>query len=71
LIIAGLGGFFGAALGMLSTFLASRLGGWTTIVSWDATGAGLTLSAVVGLIFGIYPASRAAALEPIEALRTE
>lgn len=71
LIIASLGGFFGAALGMLSTFLASRLGGWTTIVSWDATGVGLTLSAVVGLIFGIYPASRAAALEPIEALRTE
>jgi len=71
LIIAGLGGFFGAALGMLSAFLASRLGGWITIVSWDATGAGLTLSAVVGLIFGIYPALRAAALEPIEALRAE
>jgi len=71
LIIAGLGGFFGATLGMLFTFLVSKLGGWTTIVSWDATGAGLTLSAMFGLIFGIYPASKAAALEPIEALRTE
>ena len=71
LIIAGLGGFFGAILGMLSTFLASRLGGWTAIQSWDITGAGLALSAIVGLIFGIYPASKASALEPIEALRTE
>lgn len=71
LIIAGLGGFFGASLGMLSTFLASKLGGWTAIVSWDAIAAGLTLSAMVGLIFGSYPALKAAALEPIEALRTE
>ena len=71
LIIAGLGGFFGAVLGMFSTFLASILGGWSTIVSWEATSAGLILSAMVGLIFGIYPASKAAALEPIEALRAE
>lgn len=71
LIIAGLGGFFGAVLGVLSTLLASTLGGWTAIISWGATGAGLTLSAIIGLIFGIYPASKAAALEPIEALRSE
>ncbi|MBC8357589.1 MAG: ABC transporter permease [Candidatus Aminicenantes bacterium] len=71
LIIAGLGGFFGAALGMLSAFLASKVGGWPAIESWDAIGLGLILSAIVGLIFGIYPASKAAALEPIEALRAE
>jgi len=71
LIIAGFGGLFGAVLGMFSTFLASILGGWSTIVSWDATSAGLILSAMVGLIFGIYPASKASALEPIEALRAE
>jgi putative ABC transport system permease protein len=71
LIIAGLGGFLGAFLGILSTFLASRLGGWTAILSWDATCVALALSGVVGLIFGIYPASKASALEPIEALRTE
>ena len=71
LIIAGLGGFFGAFLGVLSTFLASKLGDWAAIVSWSATGAGLTLSAMIGLVFGIFPALKAAALEPIEALRTE
>lgn len=71
LIIAGFGGFFGAALGMFSTFLVSILGSWSTIVSWDAISAGLILLAMVGLIFGIYPASKASALEPIEALRAE
>jgi len=71
LIIAGLGGFLGAALGMFSAFLASKVGGWPAIESWDSVAVGLTLSAIVGLIFGIYPASKAAALEPIEALRAE
>ena len=71
LIIASLGGFIGALLGMLTTLLASKLGGWTAIQSWDATAAGLALSVIIGLIFGIYPASKASALEPIEALRTE
>lgn len=71
LIISGLGGFFGVVLGMFSTFLASMLGGWTVIESWDAIGVGLILSAMVGLIFGIYPASKASSLEPIEALRAE
>jgi putative ABC transport system permease protein len=71
LIIAGIGGFSGASIGLIFTFLASRFGGWDTIVSWDATGVGLALSAVIGLIFGIYPASKASSLEPIEALRAE
>ncbi len=71
LIIAGLGGFFGAFFGMLSTFLASKIGNLPAVQSWDAMGAGLTLSFIIGLIFGIYPASKAATLEPIEALRAE
>ncbi len=71
LIIAGLGGFFGVILGMISTFFASKIGGLPVVLSWDAMGAGLTLSFIIGLIFGIYPASKAASLEPIEALRTE
>jgi putative ABC transport system permease protein len=71
LIISGLGGFLGAILGILSSVIASRLSDWTVILSWDATGGGLLLSMIFGLIFGMYPASKAAALEPIEALRTE
>ena len=71
LIIAGLGGFFGVVVGMLATVIVSRLGGWAAIESWDATSLGLILSALVGLIFGIYPAMKASTLEPIEALRSE
>ena len=71
LIIAGLGGFLGAFLGMLSTFIASKIGDWAAIQSWDAIFAGLSLSVIIGLISGIYPASKAATLEPIEALRAE
>lgn len=71
LIIAGVGGFFGAFLGMLSTFLASNLGDFAVVQSWDAMGAGFALSIIIGLIFGIYPASKAATLEPIETLRAE
>lgn len=71
LIISFLGGIIGTLIGVLSTFFASRLGGWAAQLSWDATGLGLVLSVMVGLIFGIYPASKASDLEPIEALRAE
>lgn len=71
LIIAGLGGFLGAFLGILSTFIVSKIGDWAAVQSWDAIFAGFALSVIIGLISGIYPASKAAALEPIEALRTE
>lgn len=71
LIIACLGGFFGVVFGISSSFFASKLGGWTIVQSWDVTIAGLVLSAIIGLIFGIYPASKASMLEPIVALRAE
>jgi len=71
LIFASLGGFLGAFVGILFTLLASGFGGWDIVISWVAIFLGFVLSAVVGLIFGIYPASKAARLEPIEALRCE
>jgi len=46
-------------------------GGWKAIVAWDATLLALALAAGIGVIFGGGPAVKAAALEPIEALRTE
>lgn len=71
LIIAGLGGFFGTVFAIFFIILASIFGDWTVVESWDAAAAGIFLSAMIGLIFGIYPASKASAQEPIDALRSE
>ena len=71
LIIAGLGGFFGTVFAFIFITLASIFGGWSVVESWDAVAAGLFLSAIIGLIFGTYPASKASAQEPIDALRSE
>jgi putative ABC transport system permease protein len=66
-----MGGLIGIALGFLAaqglaavTPLPARLEPWSVIL-------GITITAIVGLFFGAYPASRAARLDPIEALRKE
>jgi putative ABC transport system permease protein len=63
----------GGAIGILLAFVVSAIVDhfWTSTVPVSAVLVGLGLSSAVGLFFGIYPASRAARLDPIEALRTE
>jgi len=50
-------------------FGASRLMGWPAALYWPAIVGAVVFSAVVGLVFGVQPAKRAAALHPVEALR--
>jgi len=63
----------GGAIGVLLAFMVSSVVDhfWTSTVPVQAVLVGLALSTTVGLFFGIYPASQAAKLDPIEALRTE
>ncbi|MCP3977979.1 MAG: FtsX-like permease family protein [bacterium] len=68
-LLAGVGGFFGVLLGVTAALAASGLGHWETSVSWPVAAAALGFSFIVGVVFGSYPAVRAARLEPVEALR--
>ena len=65
------GGAIGTAVGILISKLASTLTGWPTQISLAAILVAFLFSAIVGIVFGIYPAKKAAALNPIEALRYE
>ena len=68
-VMASVGGITGVLLAVLIARLVNMV--FTASVPVSAVIVGVTLSAVVGLFFGIYPARKAARLEPIEALRTE
>jgi len=65
------GGLIGIVLGMVIALVVSLAGLRAVSLSWSAAGLGFVFSASVGLVFGLYPAVRAAALEPINALRAE
>ncbi|MCL5006257.1 MAG: ABC transporter permease [Acidobacteria bacterium] len=68
-VMAGAGGLIGVILAVLISQIVERL--FTSAVPLSGIVVGLILSTAVGLFFGIYPASKAAKLDPIEALRME
>jgi putative ABC transport system permease protein len=66
-----LGGLAGVALGIGSSFVVASSMHWPAVISSSTMALGLGISTLVGLVFGYYPALRASALDPIEALRFE
>jgi len=65
------GGTLGIVVGVVGARLTTVIAGWPTIISGDTVIAAFVFSLAVGLFFGLYPANKAARLNPIDALRYE
>ena len=71
LFLCVLGGMIGVAAGYGASEMMTRVAAWETRVAPEAVAAAIGFSAAVGLFFGLWPARRAALLDPIDALRYE
>ena len=65
------GGLIGVGMGIGISYLVSMLAHWPSVISGFSIFLGFVSAAFTGVVFGFYPARRAAALDPIEALRYE
>ncbi|HOD52318.1 MAG TPA: ABC transporter permease [Candidatus Hydrogenedentes bacterium] len=70
-LLAGVGGVIGVTLGIAIPIVITWFAGMKTIVTLWSPLIAFSISAMVGVIFGIYPALRAANMDPVEALRHE
>lgn len=65
------GGSIGILIGLVGSYIVSNFGGWAFSIDFESIGLAFGVSAVFGVIFGLYPANKASKLDPIDALRYE
>lgn len=70
-LLAGVGGLLGVLGGLAASVIVPVLGYWKMVISWPISAGAFAFSVTLGIVFGLYPAVRAARLEPINALRAE
>ncbi len=70
LLLAALGGVSGVLLGVLVTTVYAQIRGWSALIPTLAIVGGVAAALIIGVIAGVYPATRAARLSPTEALRS-
>jgi len=71
LVLCMLGGIIGILFGTGLSLLLKTVFGWNTAVAWSSVLYAFLFAATVGIVFGVWPARRAASLDPIQALRYE
>ena len=71
MVLTVLGAISGVVVGLVGAKITSLATGWPMLIPWVVAGAVVVFSVALGLVFGVYPASKAAAVDPIVALRSE
>ena len=69
MVLSTIGGMIGIVVGVGLPWLVTALFGIETYVAWWTVVLAFAISCGTGIVFGVYPAQRAAAMSPIEALR--
>lgn len=70
-VLSLLGGFIGLVIGQLASLAFANLGGWDFFIDPGTVVVAMGFSALVGVVFGVWPARTASKLQPVDALRFE
>ncbi|MEO0416897.1 MAG: FtsX-like permease family protein, partial [Verrucomicrobiota bacterium] len=71
ILLSGIGGVIGVGLGLVVPLIISHFAEMKTVVQFWAPTIAFSISVLIGVVFGIYPAMRAATMSPVDALRHE
>jgi putative ABC transport system permease protein len=71
IVLSGLGGVLGVGIGIAGSWLLGKYSALTVSIAWDMVLISFIFSLLIGVIFGMMPANKAARLRPIHALRNE